>query len=127
MPLHTDQPRQRIVLRIRHDPLELALCRCAEKDGYRRATEFTFLVRKSLEKAELQNYQVSDKAWCCFLDRDRLNGPTASPQISLYFTRSEMQKIDSLALAAENGGARLTRAQMITSLLVDALCECEEL
>lgn len=41
MPQHTDQPRHRVVLRIRRDPLELALRRRAERHGRRRATEFS--------------------------------------------------------------------------------------
>ena len=45
MPQHTDQPRHRVVLRIRRDPLELALRRRAERHGRRRATEFSLLVR----------------------------------------------------------------------------------
>ena len=70
---------------------------------------------------------MSDAAWCCFLDRDLLNGPTASPQISLYFTQTELEKIDRLAHRAGQGSAPLTRAQLITSLLVQALLECGEL
>ena len=127
MPQHTDQPRYRVVLRIRHDPLELALRRLAEQNGRRRATEFSALVRKSLAGAEPASYRVSDAAWCCFLDRDRLSGPTASPQISLYFTQSELEKIDALAARAGKGAAPLTRAQLITSLLVDALCALGEI
>ena len=121
MPQHTDQPRHRVVLRIRRNPLETALRQSAESHGRRRATEFSILVRQSLTQAEPGTYKISDAAWCCFLDRDRLNGPTASPQISLYFTKSELDKVDALAEEAGKGSGKLTRAQLITSLLVEAL------
>lgn len=127
MPQHTDQPRHRVVLRIRRDPLETALRQSAERHGRRRATEFSLLVRQSLAQAEPEKYKISDAAWCCFLDRDRLNGPTASPQISLYFTESELEKMDALAEAAGKGSGKLTRAQLITSLLVEALLQNDEL
>lgn len=127
MPQHTDQPRHRVVLRIRRDPLETVLRQSAERHGRRRATEFSVLVRQSLARAEPGNYKISDAAWCCFLDRDRLNGPTASPQISLYFTESELDKMDALAEEAGKGGGKLTRAQLITSLLVEALLQNGEL
>lgn len=123
MPQHTDQPRHRVVLRIRRNPLETALRQSAESHGRRRATEFSILVRQSLTQAEPGTYKISDAAWCCFLDRDRLNGPTASPQISLYFTKSELDKVDALAEEAGKGSGKLTRAQLITSLLVEALLQ----
>lgn len=125
MPRLKEPPRSRVVLRIRRDPLELLLRRRASENGRRRATEFTLLVRQALAQAG-DDYRVSDAAWCCFLDRDRLNGPTASPQITLYFTEGELQRLKELAETA-GGGRPLTRAQIITSLLVDAMTAAGEL